>query len=373
VNTPRDYLVALAAARVPEMLGEAGMSVRPRRGRRPAGAHLAYDLMVKGAARPLWLAVLPSIRASEVEDLAERTRIAAEVDAVFLAATVSLNSGVRAALREAGVSHADLDGSVFVTAPGIHVRMDAPGRTSAQPLAGHRADPFADRTSLVLRAMLREPQRVWGVREIALAAGVSPGLASRTADEIKRRGYAASRDGKLALHDAAAVLLDWAGASPWRKNKVRAFVAPYEGVELRRRAIDAAERFSPGSAALTQLAGLELYTEHVTGPAAVHVYCAPLHFDSACAGLQADLYAEPVRAGGNVHLVSPALQRSVFFDARQMHGMNVVSPVQLFLDLTAYPLRGAEGAEMLLRTVLGPELGLTSEQVQRAAAFVRSL
>jgi hypothetical protein len=365
---------AVVAERLPKALeGSAALRVLRRPGRPRKGVDAAFDLQANGISRPLWVDVETNPRPAAVAGFVERAKDAAAQGAVYLLASPALDGPLRRALREAGVSHADLAGSVFVTAPGIHVRVDAP-RTAMAPVSARvEGSPFADRSSLVVRAMLREPVRAWGVRELAGELAISPALVSRTAEVMVRRGYAEQRGGKLALADPAAILVDWASVPPWRKNRVRSFVAPYEGEELRTAAARLVESLSPHADAVTQLAALDLYSPHVMGAVPVHAYCAPAAFETVSAGIASRLHAEPVRSGGNLHLVSPAMHRSTFFDARVLNGTRAVSPVQLFIDLCAYPLRGVEGAGMLLRSVLAPELGLKGEQVERITGFLNLL
>ena len=52
--------------------------------------------------------------------------------------------------------------------------------------------------------------------------------------------------------------------------------------------------------------------------------------------------------GGNVSIVLP-YDEGVFYGACKVNGLNVVSEVQLHVDLLNYPARGEEAAEALLR------------------------
>jgi len=58
----------------------------------------------------------------------------------------------------------------------------------------------------------------------------------------------------------------------------------------------------------------------------------------------------PVETTGNVKLVTP-YDEGVFYSSEKMHGVRVVSPVQLYVDLFNYPGRGQEAAEKLLETI----------------------
>jgi hypothetical protein len=80
--------------------------------------------------------------------------------------------------------------------------------------------------------------------------------------------------------------------------------------------------------------------------------------------VQRALYGERVHTGGNLHVMTPDYGDAVFLGARDVDGMPVVSPVQLFLDLAGFPLRGVEAARMLALGPLRQQLGLDARQIQ---------
>ena len=54
--------------------------------------------------------------------------------------------------------------------------------------------------------------------------------------------------------------------------------------------------------------------------------------------------------GGNVSMVLP-YDEGVFCGVTQVGGVNVVSKVQLYIDLFNYPAQGEEAAEIVLRAL----------------------
>lgn len=54
--------------------------------------------------------------------------------------------------------------------------------------------------------------------------------------------------------------------------------------------------------------------------------------------------------GGNVSMVLP-YDEGVFYGVNQVDGVNVVSKVQLYIDLFNYPAQGEEAAEIVLRAL----------------------
>jgi hypothetical protein len=374
VNRDPEDGITLVADRLPALVAEhTPLRLARRPGRPRTDVDRAFELTGEGIQYPVWVEVRQSLGVSAVPGLADRAERARAEGAVYLLAAAVLEAPMRRALRDAGVSHADLRGSLYVRAPGVAIRVDAPAGAARRAPAGGEVNPFSDKASLVVRAMLRQPERVWGVRELAGELAISPALVSRVGEAVVRRGYAAAGPGGLSLRDPAAVLMDWASKCPWQRARPRSFLVPYEGAELRHAVWAVMHRLAPSAGALTQTAALELYGQRLAGPGQVHVYCEPIAEEAVAIGIGARLYGEQVPTGGNVHLVAPAQRTSTLFDARTLDGMRVVSPVQLFLDLSGYPLRGAEGAAMLLRTVLRSELRLDGEQVGRVGRFLETL
>lgn len=63
------------------------------------------------------------------------------------------------------------------------------------------------------------------------------------------------------------------------------------------------------------------------------------------------LDVQPTELGGNVYLVQP-YDEGVFYATQRIHGVHVVSNVQLYVDLYNYPARGREAAEYLRRSAI---------------------
>lgn len=66
------------------------------------------------------------------------------------------------------------------------------------------------------------------------------------------------------------------------------------------------------------------------------------------------LKLERVERGENIILMKPKYKKSVFYQSRMIQGLNVVSDLQLYLDLYHYPKRGREQAEKIYDLKLAP-------------------
>jgi hypothetical protein len=255
-------------------------------------------------------------------------------------------------LRRAGVNFVDTGGMVHLSLPNMLVDR-ANLRIPAGSKAVHRHfDPFSDRGSLILRTLM-EPSahgRVWGVRELAAAAGASAATATRVLRELATSGVEVVRSGRTArvrLVDPVALFGAWTRAYDWTRNPSVAFNAPMG--DATRFLTRMRRAWSGPRWALTLQAGAARVAPLATWNRA-HVY-VDVPDVSALIGVGEAQGWEPAE-GGNVVLLKPWYRTSVWHGMREISGIPVASPLQLALDLWHYPLRGREQAEHLLDMVL---------------------
>jgi len=291
-----------------------------------------------------------------------------EEDSPLLAVARSFGRDALARLRTAGVSHADLKGNIFLRGEGLYLWLPADRRLPArQPRGEQRINPFFKRASLVLRALLEDPRRAWGVRELAAEIAVSAGHVSEIARALADRGYARAPGGKWQLGDPVAALRDWAGRYDWRRNQVLSYAVPFEPGEV----VPKVAAVLGGAGvhfAFTLLAGADLVAPNVQH-GQTHLYVEESKLEDAAALLRDRMYAEPVASGGTLHLLRPYYGRAAFYGEREAGGLPVVSNVQLFLDLLRFPLRGAEAARAVALGPLAAQLGLIRHDASALASL----
>jgi hypothetical protein len=298
---------------------------------------------------------------------------------------------LRRELRDVGINHVDLAGAAYVRERGLYIDVDpvrTPSRNS-QMRASHIAtdttletiNPFSDAASVVLRLLLSDPDKAWRIQDLASAGAMNPGWVATIARAIESRGYAArsqrgsGRESDLQIADPVAALQDWTDVYTWRVNHMTSYNVPFEYHELTQRIRafikDMSARGSSAEfpVALTLHSGADLYAAHVQHEQ-LHAYVQANAFTELDERIRIDLHGKAAERGGsgNLHLLQPYYRRSVFVGASMRNDLPVVSPVQLYLDLINYPVRGKEAADVLARTVLGPEWSLSSEQMRRLLA-----
>jgi hypothetical protein len=266
-------------------------------------------------------------------------------------------AAIRETLRAHGEQYIDLRGAVHLALPWALV--DRADLTLSHRSAGSlrpSVDPFADRSSLVVRTLLEhgDLERVWGVRELAGVAGVGVAtasdvlraLAERELVTITRRGRAS----EVRLRNAIATVEAWTRSYDWRLNRGIAVHAPVGDLT---RFMHRLPRLMPTGArwGLTMQAGASLVAPHATWDR-VHVYVDVPSVDGphALTELAARAGWTPADDGRFVLLV-PYYATSAWHGLRTIDRLPVVSDLQLALDLWHYPLRGREQAEHLLGTM----------------------
>jgi hypothetical protein len=256
--------------------------------------------------------------------------------------------GLRERFRRAEESYVDLRGAVFLSFPNLLVdREDL--QPPARSTTSRSFDPFADRSSLVLRT-LTEPihaERVWGVRKLAEAAGVGPATVTRSVRELERYEVVdvrrSGRESEIRLTDPKGLLSLWTGAYDWTRNQSVAVHAPIgDPIRFLKRSN---EIFGAHRWALTLQAGAALVAPHATWER-VHIYLNVSKSDELVEFARELEW--PVADDGRLVLLKPYYRDSVWHGRRTADGLPVVSDLQLVLDLWNYPLRGREQAEHLI-------------------------
>ncbi|HZD60037.1 MAG TPA: type IV toxin-antitoxin system AbiEi family antitoxin [Anaerolineae bacterium] len=267
----------------------------------------------------------------------------------------------RGILRENRVFFADLSGNKWIEFDGLYI--DADGHASKFPEKRNDRDPFADKASLVLRAMFEQPEKRWRVHELADAIGVTPGFVSKITNTMKQRGYISKDEDGLRLMNARSILDDWVYSYSYRKNQeYKYFCMATSAKEIigRLKNIDQLEVVDY---ALALQAGAHLVAPHAEFDL-IHVYIKNQVAHEKLVNL---LNLQGVGKGQNVVILDPYYRQSVFYGKRKVDGIWVVSDLQLYIDLYNYPLRGLEQAEHLYRK----KLAKISEQISEKRSHVR--
>ena len=256
----------------------------------------------------------------------------------------------RDACKSAGINFVDLSGNVFLKYESLYIERE--GYSNRFPEERKGRGPFSDKASLILRLLLSQKSRLWGIREIAGAVSLNPGFVSRMAKELERRNYVARANSKIRLRSADSVVEDWVRDYNYRKNKIINYFCLAESpdeiiVKLQALKIPESIKY-----ALSLHAGANLISPFSVYNS-VHIYVQNQEVG--------DYFIENVKLkevdqGANVEFLLPYYKHSVFWDMQKVKDLWIVSDIQLYLDLYNYPIRGIEQADHLYEKRLKSEI-----------------
>jgi hypothetical protein len=208
-----------------------------------------------------------------------------------------------------------------------------------------RKNIFADRSTLILRRMLRDPDRKWVIRDFNGPEGVSLRLAQQVLEVMARKGYTErvkkGPDSYSFLTYPERVIKDWTDVYKFEFNSVNTYYTHEKDVLKKMKAA-----LKDRSYALTLHTGANLLTSYVKTDH-VYIYLDTDKWDKDILAIRQQLDLKELVHGGNIHFIKPFYKTSVFEGKRMIEGYPVVSDLQLFLDLYCFQPRGREHAEFL--------------------------
>lgn len=252
--------------------------------------------------------------------------------------------------REYGIGYIDLAGNSLLNFESVFIKTEG----KPNPFVSTRLlrNLFSPKSTRVLRVLLENPKREWYVKDMAEEARVSLGKASNVKRRLLDYEYAVEvpgqRQKKIRLADPEKLLKDWADNYSYKDNELFNFYS----LEDPRRMEEGIASFCENTGvrcALTLTSADARLTHFIRGAARSYIYIEkPLEPAASYLGLnEVDIDLKEVDSGENVTLMVP-YDEGVFLGIQKVDNLNIVSNIQLYLDLQAYKQRGKDAAEFLL-------------------------
>lgn len=208
---------------------------------------------------------------------------------------------------------------------------------------------FADKATLIARKMLKYPDRHWVVRDFAGAEGLSLGMAQGVLDTMEKKGYIERvKKGPASysiLTNKDRLVSDWLQEYRLDFNEVYTYYNPDKYILKNFR-----QHLTEGQYAFTLHTGANFITSFVRSEA-IFVYLNLQQWEKELSQIRQKLDLKELVRGGNIHIIKPFYKHSVFFDTQKIKGYNIVSNLQLYLDLYHFQPRGIEHAEYLKQMI----------------------
>lgn len=243
---------------------------------------------------------------------------------------------------ESGIGYADLAGNCRLSFRQVYVERE--GRPNPTPQRRDLRSLYSPRTTRVLRVLLLDPKKTWKLQPLAQEAGVSLGQVYNVKKLLADREWIRTDEEGLRLVEPGPLLTEWSQNYTYRRNAARDFYsldAPSEiesklATACRDRSVQYALTGFSAAARLAPMVRYQRVTAYVSGD---------------FGGLVKTLGLKEVTSGANVSLLSP-YDDGVFYRAADINGIQIVSPVQAYLDLIGFRGRGEEAATFLLEQVI---------------------
>lgn len=218
----------------------------------------------------------------------------------------------------------------------------------------HVSNIFETKATRVLRALLTNPAKEWTIRGLAAEVDISPGYAHAVISTLIQYSYVIRTEKyKIKITNPTTLLRRWAAYHQY--DKMNRFLEYYTFEREIDKFIQKLAQLKNQNYALTVLAGAYLIAPHVR-PVDIHIY---IHSEKDAKTLAENLNLQPIPKGGNVKFVLP-YDEGVFYGKQSIkistsntfNKVNVVSDIQLYVDLYNYPARGQEAAEHLYQQII---------------------
>jgi hypothetical protein len=204
---------------------------------------------------------------------------------------------------------------------------------------------FADKASLVLRKMIKDPEKRWVVRDFTGPGGISLGMSQEILEAMAKKGYVErikkGRDSYAILTNKEKLISDWLKEYSFNQNIVDTYYSPNKNILNKFRKVLKEDQY-----ALTLHTGANLTTSFVRTED-IFLYINLKEWKKDILDIRQKLDLKELVRGGNIHLIHPFYKNSVFFNTQKIKGYTVVSNLQLYLDLYNFQPRGREQAEHL--------------------------
>lgn len=264
---------------------------------------------------------------------------------VYFAPYISPQSA--AICKAEGIGYADLAGNCYLSFSQVYIRRD----DWPNPIKQKRGlrSLYAPKAARILRVMLVMigTRRRWRVEALAEAAGVSLGQVSNVKKRLVDREWVQSDADGFWLGAPKDLLQEWSKNYTYRHHAVHDFYSLKNAADVEADLANYCEQTGiryalTGFSAAARLAPSVRYQR------------AMAYVSDDLEGLTQKLGLKKVESGANLSILIPT-DDGVFYGARTaIDGIQVVSPIQVYLDLKAYRGRGDEAAQAVLEQVIEP-------------------
>lgn len=248
-----------------------------------------------------------------------------------------LSDASRQICKETGIGCIDLAGNAFLSFKNVFI--DRSGRPNPFAVTRLSKSVFSTKSSRILRVLLSDPSKRWYVEDLSKEADISIGLTSRVKQALLTEEWIKEKNKSFYLVKPQEVLTQWANNYSYEKNQGFSFYSGLSEDQIETEIKKECEKRK-------YLYGLALFS----GARKVAPFVRFMRFFSYIDGnidyIAKALQLKKVETGANVTFLQP-YDEGVFYGLQDINGINVVSDIQLYLDLKSFKGRGEEAAQAI--------------------------
>jgi len=263
-------------------------------------------------------------------------------DAYFVFIAPYISPKAAEICKSEGIGYLDLSGNCILSFDKVFIeKTDYPNQFKEKRELKSLYTPKAER---ILRVLLCNPGKKWKIKELAVESNVSLGQASNIKKILYDQEFITGRRGGFRLREPATILRDWAENYNYRKNNIQELYSLKRVTDVENTLADYCNR-KQIRCAFTGFSGAARIEP------AVRYKKAMVYADLLTEEDFSKMSLKPVKSGGNLLLFSP-YDEGVFYRSFRVNGFQVVSEIQLYLDLQGFRGRGEEAAEALYTRIV---------------------
>jgi len=241
--------------------------------------------------------------------------------------------------KEANIGYIDLSGNCYLSFDTIYIKKE--NYKSIDVVKKEVKSLFSKKTARLLRVLLCNPEKIWTQMKLSDESKVSIGLTNRVIKKLYDLEYIAlDQNNKISLKNSSKLLDLWRENYSYSNNEILAYYSPKNPDEFEKCLIEYMYRRNNEKYAFTLFSGTSLIAPFVRSKQTF------FYFSGNKEKLINATELKPVSSGANVLILIP-YDEGIFYATQKVRDNNVVSNVQLYLDLYNYKGRGREQAEYL--------------------------
>lgn len=261
------------------------------------------------------------------------------IDAYGVIAAPYISEKTGEICKEANIGYIDLSGNCFFSFESIYIE-----KKNYKSIVSRKKDLkslFSKKTTRLLRILLIRPENVWTQISLSNESNVSIGLINRVIKRLYELEYIdLDQNKKISLKNPSRLLDLWRENYSYLDNEIQGFYSPLSQKEFEERLIGYMSKRNIERYAFTFFSGAELISPFVR-TSQIFFY-----FSGNRENLTKETELKLVTSGANIIILEP-YDEGIYYGIQKVQKRNVVSNIQLYLDLYNYKGRGREQAEYL--------------------------